>query len=62
MNKGFADLCLTTWLRRPEIDEGGKMEKFVSYQFAVFNPNRQLSGCNTENRKLKTDSSSFRLH
>ena len=22
MNKGFADLCLTTWLRRPEKDEG----------------------------------------
>lgn len=22
MNKGFADLCLTTWLRRPGKDEG----------------------------------------
>ena len=22
MNKGFADLCLTTWLRRPTKDEG----------------------------------------
>ena len=28
MNKGFADLCLTTWLRRPERmkDEGGRMK------------------------------------
>ena len=26
MNKGFADLCLTTWLRRRiEKDEGGGM-------------------------------------
>ncbi len=28
MNKGFADLCLTTWLRRPGgmKDEGGRMK------------------------------------
>jgi hypothetical protein len=30
MNKGFADLCLTTWLRRPGgaimNDEGGRMK------------------------------------
>ena len=28
MNKGFADLCLTTWLRRPERmkDKGGRMK------------------------------------
>jgi hypothetical protein len=28
MNKGFADLCLTTWLRRPKEDErkGGTMK------------------------------------
>ncbi len=30
MNKGFADLCLTTWLRRPGEsimkDEGGRMK------------------------------------
>jgi hypothetical protein len=29
MNKGFADLCLTTWLRRPKgrmKDEGGRMK------------------------------------
>ena len=25
MNKGFADLCLTTWLRRRNGDEGGGM-------------------------------------
>jgi hypothetical protein len=29
MNKGFADLCLTTWLRRLERvkDEGGRMKR-----------------------------------
>ena len=26
MNKGFADLCLTTWLRRPRKDEGRGMK------------------------------------
>ena len=35
MNKGFADLCLTTWLRRHAVrikDEGGKMKcsNFIS--------------------------------
>jgi hypothetical protein len=39
MNKGFADLCLTTWLRRPlkktgegtePNDEGGKMKRSSS--------------------------------
>jgi hypothetical protein len=33
MNKGFADLCLTTWLRRPkEImnDECGMMNSYFS--------------------------------
>ncbi len=32
MNKGFADLCLTTWLRRHEgriKDEGGKMKALL---------------------------------
>src|ERR1051325_11698556 len=33
INKGFADLCLTTWLRRHISarikDEGGKMKQFV---------------------------------
>lgn len=33
MNKGFADLCLTTWLRRHlENDEGGRMRD----EFEVF--------------------------
>jgi hypothetical protein len=38
MNKGFADLCLTTWLRRPERmkDEGGRMKK--SDEFQVIHP------------------------
>ena len=26
MNKGFADLCLTTWLRRPKENEGFQRE------------------------------------
>jgi|RhiMetdeSRZDD1v2_1073273.scaffolds.fasta_scaffold61314_4 hypothetical protein len=33
MNKGFADLCLTTWLRRHKgrlKDEGGKMKQACS--------------------------------
>src|SRR5207237_9201338 len=33
MNKGFADLCLTTWLRRPTArmkNEGGRMKKTLS--------------------------------
>ena len=32
MNKGFADLCLTTWLRRltgEHNDEGGKMKQHL---------------------------------
>src|SRR5262245_55219850 len=63
MNKGFADLCLTTWLRRRKArmkDEGGRMKQFTvfSLQFSAGPP---FSGCNTENQKLKTDSSSVRL-
>jgi hypothetical protein len=27
MDKGFADLCLTTWLRRLFKDEGGRMKE-----------------------------------
>ena len=62
MNKGFADLCLTTWLRRPHEGEiQRRKDKISGLQFAVFNPNRQFIGCNTENQKLKTGSSSFRL-
>ena len=36
MNKGFADLCLTTWLRRRTgriKDEGGKMKQPCSKSF-----------------------------
>jgi hypothetical protein len=46
MNKGFADLCLTTWLRRPNAgikDEGGRMKSSPGVQFAVFRPNRDLA-------------------
>jgi hypothetical protein len=40
MNKGFADLCLTTWLRRRlGMKKGGKV-KNSDFQFAVFRPNR----------------------
>ena len=40
MNKGFADLCLTTWLRRRlSMKKGGKV-KNSDFQFAVFRPNR----------------------
>ncbi len=80
MNKGFADLCLTTWLRRPgkneknvranagtcgalryfKQKEGGNM-KNLAIQFAVFRREPPFSSYNTENQKLKTDSSSFRL-
>src|SRR2546423_13531729 len=64
MNKGFADLCLTTWLRRRKArikDEGGRMKNANSFQFAVFSRAARFSGSNTENRKLKTYSSSVRL-
>src|SRR6266404_2716725 len=64
MNKGFADLCLTTWLRRQNEgikDEGGRMK---SFRFSVCSLQAQtrFSGRNTENQKLKTGSSFFRLH
>ena len=42
MNKGFADLCLTTWLRRLKHDKGGRM-KSSRFQFAVFSRNRELA-------------------
>src|SRR3989442_1429350 len=64
MNKGFADLCLTTWLRRLKArikDEGGRMKTFQSFGLQ-FSAEPRFSGCNTENRKLKTGSSFFRLH
>ena len=46
MDKGFADLCLTTWLRRPEACDERKRrkdEEFPVFQFAVFSPNRDLT-------------------
>src|SRR5262249_51312056 len=59
MNKGFADLCLTTWLRRR------KQKKAETWRIPIFScsfqPEPQISGCNTENQKLKIDSSFFRL-
>ena len=62
MNKGFADLCLTTWLRRPKRrKKRRKNEELSSCQFAVFRPRRRISDYNTENQKLKSDSSCFRL-
>jgi len=60
MNKGFADLCLTTWLRRHSSMRKRKDEDF-SFKFAVFGRTTASSGYNTENQKLKTDSSFFRL-
>ena len=62
MNKGFADLCLTTWLRRLNArlkHEGGRMKSRSSWSSLQFSAQPQFSGCNTENRKLKTDSSSL---
>jgi hypothetical protein len=52
MNKGFADLCLTTWLRRHE-KKRRKDEEFPVFNFAVFSPNRELAAATlkTENRK-----------
>ena len=38
-----------------------KDEAVDSLQFTDFSPAATFSGCNTENRKLKTDSSSLRL-
>src|SRR2546421_9625865 len=62
MNKGFADLCLTTWLRRPQRrKKRRKNEELSSCQFADFRPRRRISDYNTENQKLKSDSSCFRL-
>ena len=37
MNKGFADLCLTTWLRRRNRDGGGGMRDEVR-TFSLFIP------------------------
>jgi hypothetical protein len=42
MNKGFADLCLTTWLRRRKAtmkEKGGKMNSFQSAVYS-FQPRR----------------------
>jgi hypothetical protein len=53
MNKGFADLCLTTWLRRPNagIDEkGGKIKE-------VFSPKLSAAESATENLEPKTTTS-----
>jgi hypothetical protein len=64
MNKGFADLCLTTWLRRRKArikDEGGRMKKSWQHSVYIFQATRRVSDSNTENRKLKTYSSSVRL-
>ena len=37
MNKGFADLCLTTWLRRPKRrKKRRKNEELPGFQFAVY--------------------------
>ena len=63
MNKGFADLCLTTWLRRREVamkNEGGRMKQSYvgSLQFSAL-PLRVSD--NTEKWKLKTAESSVRL-
>ncbi|HBB96292.1 MAG TPA: hypothetical protein DC054_12955, partial [Blastocatellia bacterium] len=53
---------LTTWLRRPKRrKKRRKNEELSSCQFAVFRPRRRISGYNTENQKLKSDSSCFRL-
>jgi hypothetical protein len=41
MNKGFADLCLTTWLRRRIVrikDEGGKMKQPLLESPTSFRP------------------------
>jgi hypothetical protein len=45
MNKGFADLCLTTWLRRPLRSKRKRRmdEEFSSFQFAVSGPHRNLA-------------------
>jgi hypothetical protein len=45
MNKGFADLCLTTWLRRrlPAIKIKAEGQRIRSFQFAVFSRNRNLA-------------------
>jgi hypothetical protein len=53
MNKGFADLCLTTWLRRHSArikDKGGRMKSFQS-SVCSFQTNRDLAAATlkTEN-------------
>lgn len=43
MNKGFADLCLTTWLRRRlSMKKGGKLED-SQFQFTIFSLKPQLA-------------------
>ena len=41
MNKGFADLCLTTWLRRPEMKVG-------SWHLVSGSPKNQLPSADCE--------------
>ncbi|GEM_PF-4933787 len=43
MNKGFADLCLTTWLRRQNArmkDEGGRMKNRTRFSVVAFSRDR----------------------
>ena len=49
MNKGFADLCLTTWLRRrPSMKKGGNLRNPV--QFAVFSLKPRLAAATLETK------------
>ena len=58
MNKGFADLCLTTWLRRRcKKDEGGSMrdEKEFSFHPSSLRPHplKNWSGRRDLNSRLR---------
>src|SRR4030095_8307054 len=55
MNKGFADLCLTTWLRRRH-EKRRKAKEFPVFSLQ-YSAETAVSGRNTENQKLKIDSS-----
>jgi hypothetical protein len=46
MNKGFADLCLTTWLRRRKRmkDEGGRMKTQRKQMLSSFIPSAFILG------------------
>src|SRR5437868_8923355 len=63
MNKGFADLCLTTWLRRRKRRKKRRKdeENSFSFQCSVYSSTEPPFSGNTENQKLKIYSSSFRL-